>query len=322
LKKKETDMSDDSSKKRLGRGLAALMGDLDQPLKDQVSPNSQSNESEDSAPVIKGEQLVPIEHIRANPNNPRRIFSDSELQDLAASIKEHGIIQPILVRMARGEDLAGAKYEIIAGERRWRAAQKSALHEVPIIIRDVEDKQALELAIIENVQRADLNAVEEALGYQQLIDEYDYSQNNLAQVIGKSRSHVANTLRLLKLPQDVQTLVSDGSLSAGHARTLVTADDPEGLAKRIISEGLSVRQAEALAQVPSSAAKGSGSVQSVGLMGSQKSADIKALEQRLEDHLGLKIDLNHKPKGNGELKIKYKTLEQLDAVCRKLESGI
>jgi len=313
-------MSDDNSKKRLGRGLAALMGDLDQPLKESVS-NTAGEDKKESTFVSKGEQVVPIEHIRANPNNPRRIFSDSELQDLAASIKEHGIIQPILVRMAKGEDLAGAKYEIIAGERRWRAAQKSALHEVPIIIRNVEDKQALELAIIENVQRADLNAVEEALGYQQLIDEYDYSQNELAQVIGKSRSHVANTLRLLKLPKSVQTMVNDGSLSAGHARTLVTADDPAGLAKRIISEGLSVRQAEALAQVPAGV-QNDASSQPAGFVGSQKSADIRALEQRLEDHLGLKIDLNHKPKGNGELKIKYKTLDQLDAVCRKLENGI
>lgn len=313
-------MSDDNSKKRLGRGLAALMGDLDQPLKEAISETSKETSSDDKALVTKGEQVVPIELIRANPNNPRRIFSDAELQDLAASIKEHGIIQPILVRMAKGEDLAGAKYEIIAGERRWRAAQKSSLHEVPIIIRNVEDKQALELAIIENVQRADLNAVEEALGYQQLIDEYDYSQNDLAQVIGKSRSHVANTLRLLKLPGDVQALVNDGSLSAGHARTLVTADDPKGLAKRIVSEGLSVRQAEALAQMSPEAKDGAGT-RSV-TSGSEKTADIRAVEKRLEDHLGLKIDLNHKPKGNGELKIKYKTLDQLDAVCRKLESGI
>jgi len=312
-------MSDDNSKKRLGRGLAALMGDLDQPIKEAVSDITDKAADGDETLIAKGEQLVPIELIRANPNNPRRIFSDVELQDLAASIKEHGIIQPILVRMAKGEDLAGAKYEIIAGERRWRAAQKSALHEVPIIIRDVEDKQALELAIIENVQRSDLNAVEEALGYQQLIDEYDYSQNDLAQVIGKSRSHVANTLRLLKLPENVQTLVSDGSLSAGHARTLVTADDPDGLARRIIAEGLSVRQAEALAQAPSETKSSSGQSSNTG---SEKTADIRAVEQRLEDCLGLKIDLNHKLKGNGELKIKYKTLDQLDAVCRKLESGI
>ena len=191
-------MSDETSKKRLGRGLAALMGDLDQPITSAASPEEKPLEE----PVQKlGERSVPIEHIRANPNNPRKYFSDIELSDLSNSIREHGIVQPILVRPAKGEDLAGAQYEIIAGERRWRAAQKAGLHEVPIIVREVADKQALELAIIENVQRADLNSVEEALGYQQLIDEYDYSQNELAQVIGKSRSHVANTLRLLKLPK-------------------------------------------------------------------------------------------------------------------------
>lgn len=304
-------MSDDSSKKRLGRGLAALMGDLDQP----VAKPEVLNEAPEPVPS-RGERMVPIEKIRANPNNPRRHFSDSDLADLANSIREHGVVQPILVRPAKGEDLGGADYEIIAGERRWRASQKAALHEVPIIIRDVEDKQALELAIIENVQRADLNAVEEALGYQQLIDEYDYTQNDLAQVIGKSRSHVANTLRLLKLPEGVQTLVSDGSLSAGHARTLVTADDPVALARRIVGEGLSVRQAETLAQGPLEPKPSKASAPK-----QPKSADVRAVEQRLEDTLGLKIDLRHGDNEIGELRIKYRNLEQLDEVCRRLESG-
>ncbi len=301
-------MSDDNSRKRLGRGLAALMGDLDQP----VSPSVEKEEAK--AEVVRGERIVPIEKIRANPNNPRRFFSDSELDDLCNSIKEHGIVQPILVRPAKGEDLGGAEYEIIAGERRWRAAQKALVHDIPIIIRDVEDKQALELAIIENVQRADLNAVEEALGYQQLIDEYDYTQNDLAQVIGKSRSHVANTLRLLKLPEGVQSFVNDGSLSAGHARTLVTAADPEGLAKRIIAEGLSVRQAELLAQEPQG--KSGTSAKSAK---AEKSADIRALEKRIEDSLGLKIDLKHSDKNRGEMRIRYRSLEQLDEICRRLE---
>ena len=303
-------MSEENSKKRLGRGLAALMGDLDQPV-------SAPAEEAKAAPseIARGERIVPIEKIRANPQNPRRFFSPSDLDDLANSIREHGVVQPILVRAARGEDLGGAEYEIIAGERRWRAAQKAAIHEVPIIIRDVEDKQALELAIIENVQRADLNAVEEALGYQQLIDEYDYTQNDLAQVIGKSRSHVANTLRLLKLPDSVRELVSDGSLSAGHARTLVTADNPGDLAKRIVSEGLSVRQAEMLAQGPLETKSATGLKSKT-----PKSADVRAVEQRLEECLGLKIDLRHSDNQNGELRIKYKTLEQLDDVCRRLES--
>ena len=310
-------MSDDNSKKRLGRGLAALMGDLDQPIS---TPKPSDEKSEDLPIINQGERSVPIEHIRANPNNPRKFFADSELQDLSNSIREHGIVQPILVRPAKGEDLGGARYEIIAGERRWRSAQKAGLHEVPIVIRNVADKQALELAIIENVQRADLNSVEEALGYQQLIDEYDYSQNELAQVIGKSRSHVANTLRLLKLPKEVQVLVSDGSLSAGHARTLVTADNPGELAKRIVSEGLSVRQAEMLAQGTLETKSASGKASKPTVV--EKSADIRSLEQRLEDSLGLKIDLRHGEKEKGELRIKYSSLDQLDEVCRRLQNGL
>ena len=308
-------MADDNSKKRLGKGLAALIGDLDQPVK-----SSETNK--EAAISAGGIKTVPIEHIRANPNNPRRMFSEAELQDLTASIKEHGVVQPILVRPAKGEDLGGAKYEIIAGERRWRASQKAGIHEMPIVIRDVEDKQALELAIIENVQRSYLNSMEEALGSQQLIDEYDYSQNDLAQVIAKSRSHVANTLRLLKLPESIQKLVSDGDLSAGHARTLVTADDPQGLAQRIVKEGLSVRQAEALAQGGGQGALETKSVPKSAFASNEKSADIRALEQRLEDAMGLKFDLKHQDKGSGEMKIKYKTLEQLDEICRRLENGL
>lgn len=314
-------MSDDNSKKRLGRGLAALMGDLDQPV---TSPKAKADSSESTkqadAIIKQGERVVPIEHIRANPNNPRKFFSDSDLLDLSNSIREHGIVQPILVRPVKGEDLGGALYEIIAGERRWRSAQKAGLHEVPIVIRDVADKQALELAIIENVQRADLNSVEEALGYQQLIDEYDYSQNELAQVIGKSRSHVANTLRLLKLPKEVQTLVSNGSLSAGHARTLVTADNPLALAKRIVDEGLSVRQAEVLAQDELETKSAGGKSTKSSTM--EKTADIRALEQRLEDSLGLKIDLRHGDKEKGELRIKYSNLDQLDEICKRLQNGL
>ncbi len=314
-------MSDDNSKKRLGRGLAALMGDLDQPV---TSPKAKTDGAKSAAEVdtiIKqGERVVPIEHIRANPNNPRKFFADSDLLDLSNSIREHGIVQPILVRPVKGGDLGGAQYEIIAGERRWRSAQKAGLHEVPIVIRDVADKQALELAIIENVQRADLNSVEEALGYQQLIDEYDYSQNELAQVIGKSRSHVANTLRLLKLPKDVQSLVSDGSLSAGHARTLVTADNPQALAKRIVEEGLSVRQAEVLAQGELETKSTIG--KSAKSSSAEKTADIRALEQRLEDSLGLKIDLRHGDKEKGELRIKYSNLDQLDEICKRLQNGL
>src|SRR5690606_34069651 len=188
-------------------------------------------------PRVGADGRVPIEFVAPNPRNPRRNFAEAELADLAQSIREHGIVQPVVVRPA-----PGGRYEIIAGERRWRAAQRAGLSEVPVIIRDVDDRVALELAIIENVQRADLNPVEEAQGYQQLIDEHSYTQADLGQVIGKSRSHVANTLRLLRLPEPIRDMLVDGSLSAGHARTLVTAEDPAGLARRIVEEGLSVRQ--------------------------------------------------------------------------------
>ena len=303
-------MADESSRKRLGKGLAALMGDLDKPIKKAPSGSGEFRQEP------RGEKTVPIEAIRANPNNPRRHFNEAELLDLANSIMEHGIVQPILVRPIVGEDLAGAEYEIIAGERRWRAAQQVRLHEVPIIIRHVADRQALELAIIENVQRSDLNPLEEARGYQQLIDEYDYRQNDLAQVIGKSRSHVANTLRLMKLPESVRQLVGDGSLSAGHARTLVTAKEPLVLAKRIVANSLSVRQAEALAQEESELQETAGR----SSLGVEKSADILAVEKRLEDALGLKVDLQNRDSGKGKLLIKYNNLDQLEEVCRRLET--
>ena len=299
-------MVDNNGKNRLGRGLAALIGDID--------PN---RETKTESADIKADLLTPIEFVRANPNNPRRLFLDAELQDLANSISEHGIVQPILVRTIKGEDLAGAKYEIIAGERRWRAAQKAGLHEIPVLVREVADREALEIAIIENVQRTDLNPVEEAMGYQQLMDEYDYSQNELAQIIGKSRSHVANTLRLLKLPDEVCQMVANGSLSAGHARTLITSDKPIELAHRIIKDGLSVRQAESLSQVVENH-QDHQSASSKSETG--KNSDILALESRLSDALGLKVSVSYKKNGSGDVKVYYKNLEQLDDVCRHLES--
>jgi ParB family transcriptional regulator, chromosome partitioning protein len=300
-------MAEDNSRKRLGRGLAALIGD------------SEPVSSTLSRPVEpRSDRKAPIEHLRANANNPRRHFDDSELDDLARSIKEHGIVQPILVRTARNAEAGAARFEIIAGERRWRAAQRAGLHEVPIIIREVEDRQALELAIIENIQRADLNALEEARGYQQLIEEYKYSQSDLGDVIGKSRSHVANTLRLLKLPKEVQELVNTGALSAGHARTLVTAQDPRKLADRIVKEGLSVRQAEMLAQETH---QESGSPIKGGRAPETKNADAAALEKRLSDLLGLQVTINWSEAGSGDIKIRYRTLDQLEGVCRRLENG-
>lgn len=292
-------MSEDLSRKRLGRGLAALIGEIDKP----ANPIQQS---------ALADRKVPIEFISPNPRNPRRRFSEGDLADLASSIKEHGIVQPIVVRPAQG-----GRYEIIAGERRWRAAQQAGVAQVPVIVREVDDRVALEIAIIENVQRSDLNPVEEASGYQSLIDEHHYTQADLAQVIGKSRSHVANTLRLLKLPPDVRQMLTDGELSAGHARTLVTAENPLALARRIVSEGLSVRQAEALAQTSETK---SASERKPRDASKDKDADTMALEKLLSDVTGLDVAINHKS-GGGELRISYSSLEQLDDLCRRLQAN-
>jgi ParB family chromosome partitioning protein len=259
---------------------------------------------------VAADGKLPIEFVSPNPRNPRRHFAEGELTDLAQSIREHGVVQPVVVRPS---PVHPNGYEIIAGERRWRAAQRAGLTEIPVIVRDVNDRTALELAIIENVQRADLNPVEEAMGYQQLIDEHDYSQADLGQVIGKSRSHVANTLRLLKLPDVIRDMLVDGQLSAGHARTLVTAADPAGLAKRIVDQGLSVRQAEALAQMPADEQREARKAAPV-----EKDADTLALEKLLGDATGMKVAISHKEKG-GELRIAYRTLDQLDELCRRLK---
>lgn len=288
-------MSDEVSRNRLGRGLAALIGDIDRPSPEAATPPP--------AP----DRTVRVDLILPNPRNPRRSFSDAELDDLAASLKQHGVMQPVVVRPTRPSG-----YEIIAGERRWRAAQRAGLESVPVIVRDVDDRTALELAIVENVQRSDLNPVEEALGYQQLIDEHAYAQAELAQIIGKSRSHVANTLRLLKLPLEIRDMLVDGALSAGHARTLVTADNPAALAHRIVRDGLSVRQAEALAQ------KGPGKPAARPGTADEKDPDTRALEQLLSNVTGLKVQINHKNEG-GEIRIAYKTLEQLDELCSRLQ---
>jgi ParB family chromosome partitioning protein len=292
-------MNEDPSRKRLGRGLAALIGEIDRP----AEPEKQA---------VSADGKVPIEFLIPNPKNPRRHFGDADLTDLAQSIREHGVVQPVVARPSATQT---GRYEIIAGERRWRAAQRAGLTEIPIIVRDVNDRTALELAIIENVQRTDLNAVEEALGYQQLIDDHGYTQADLGQVIGKSRSHVANTLRLLKLPDVIRDMLVDGALSAGHARTLVTAEDPAGLAKRIVEEGLSVRQAEALAQMPAgSSAKEAKPASSPD----QKDADTLALEKLMTDTLGMIVSIDHKGKG-GVLRVSYRSLEQLDELCRRLK---
>lgn len=283
---------------RLGRGLAALIGDM------ATLEGARVVESNSSG------KRLPVEFLIANRANPRREFDPDQLEDLTNSIREKGVMQPLLVRPSSDPNV----FEIIAGERRWRAAQKAGLHDVPVIVRDVDDKEALELAIIENVQRADLSPLEEAMGYGQLMDQFGYTQQDLAQVIGKSRSHVANTLRLLRLPDDVRDMLARGELTAGHARTLITAEDPASLARQIVGGGLSVREAEALTQREAVQPR-----KRPAAPAADKDADTRAIEKQLSDFLGLAVTINHSPTG-GKLEIRYRTVEQLDTICTRLTS--
>ncbi len=286
--------------KRLGRGLAALIGDV----------------GEESAPsdTTRKPRRAPIENLQPNPRNPRKNFTDDELNELAASIKERGVIQPIVVRAAPGQSDA---YEFIAGERRWRAAQRAGLHDVPIAVVEATDKQSLEFAIIENVQRADLNPMEEAGGYHALMEEHGYTQDEVAQIVGKSRPHVSNTLRLLKLAPAVQQFVRSGKLSAGHARALIGIDDAEQLARRAMQSDMSVRQledevrADRMRHAPDAPATAAKRAKPA------KDADTRALEKRVSDALGLEVTVDHRGEG-GTLHIKYRDLDQLDVVLRKL----
>jgi ParB family chromosome partitioning protein len=289
----------EDSRSRLGRGLAALIGDM----------GDEFGATERGAPARNGPQRkVPTEFLRPNPRNPRRRFDEADLEDLSNSVREKGILQPILVRELPG---VADVFEIIAGERRWRAAQRAELHEVPIVVVEATDREALELAIIENVQRADLNALEEAMGYDKLVGDFGYSAHDLAKIIGKSRSHVANTLRLLKLPEAVKTMLAKGELTAGHARALLSVDDPDSVAKRIIERGLNVRDVERLTQ-DTQAQKGK-----IRRPRTEKDPDTRALEKVLEDMLGMIVSIDHGTRG-GELRIRYKTVEQLDELCRRL----
>lgn len=291
----------DEARSRLGRGLASLIGDVGGEAAHVERPRNQ--------------RKVPIEFLKPNPRNPRRAFANAELGELAGSIKQHGVIQPIVVRPVKG---VNDRYEIIAGERRWRASQLAGLHEVPIVPVEVSDSDALEIMIIENVQREDLNAMEEAQGYHALADEFKRSQEDIAKIVGKSRSHVANMMRLTKLPADVQALIARGDLSAGHARALIGVPDPLAAAQRIVAEGLNVRQAEALAheegvpeRKPQKARSG----------GKTKDPDTIALEKRVSDALGLTVTVNHRDPG-GSVQISYRNLEQLDEVMRRLAKGL
>ncbi|GGD21472.1 chromosome segregation DNA-binding protein [Sinisalibacter lacisalsi] len=286
----------------LGRGLSALMADV----------ASDSATDEEGAPVVRrADQMVPIDQIEPNPDQPRRTFTPADLDDLAASIREKGVIQPLILRPnPKREDT----YEIVAGERRWRAAQMARLHEVPALIRDYSDTEALEVAIIENIQRSDLNAIEEAAGYRELMERFGHTQEKLAAALGKSRSHIANILRLLNLPVDVQTFLKEGQITAGHARALVAADDPSSLARQIVAKGLSVRETEKLLK-----SKKTGEKEPKKRAPQSKDADTVALEKDLSAAMGMKVIIDHKPgQEAGKLTIEYASLDDLDDVCRKL----
>ena len=291
------------AKKRLGRGLAALIGD-------DLPPVTIGEADEAASSTTSGLKTVPVAELAPSPDNPRKTFDEAELEELARSIAGKGVLQPVVARPARK---GPARYEIVAGERRWRAAQLAGVHEIPVVVRDLSDAEALEIMLIENIQRSDLNAMEEALGYARLMEQFHYTQQQLAETLSKSRSHVANTLRLLTLPEDVKKMVANGELSAGHARALIVTDDPVSLAKKVAQLGLSVRETEKLARRkpqdwPSGRKDG-------------KTPDIAALEKRLEEALGLKVEISDNGRGAGRLSIRYRRMEQLDDVIERLLAG-
>jgi ParB family chromosome partitioning protein len=289
-------MAEDAARSRLGRGLAALIGDVG---------------TESSAERPRGQRRAPTTSLRPNARNPRRVFAEDELDELTASLRERGMIQPIVARPVRG---APDAYEIIAGERRWRAAQRAGLHEVPVVIIEATDEESLQLAIIENVQRADLNPLEEAEGYRALMEDYSHTQDDIAKMVGKSRSHVANTLRLLKLPPSIRAYIFKGKLDAGHARMLVGQPNAEKLAEEIVARGLNVRQVEEIARQESDR---NGKSHSGRKRSSEKSADTLALEKRMSDALGLVVSIDARGE-RGVVSIRYRNLDQLDDLAQRL----
>ena len=283
-------------KRRLGRGLAALIGD--------------DTTEEAIVQDIRTLRHVPVELLHPNPHNPRKHFAEEDLESLAKSLKDKGLLQPLVVRPR-----ADGSFEIVAGERRWRASQRAGIHELPVLIRQLDDRETLEIALIENIQRSDLNALEEARAYRQLLEQYEYTQQQLADSIGKSRSHIANTMRLLSLPEAIQTQIENGKLTAGHARSLVATEYPAEMADQIIKLGLTVREAEDLARKNAASPSGTAGSQ-------EKDADTRALEKSLTEALGLSTQIKNKAMGGGTVQINYKSLEQLDDVIRKLTAQL
>ncbi|MEM1343393.1 MAG: ParB/RepB/Spo0J family partition protein [Pseudomonadota bacterium] len=293
----------------LGRGLSALLGDVEPERAVEAVPSPDPAPVAVVAPAPRTPQTVAIDTIAPNPDQPRRRFIEADLSELAASIRERGIIQPLILRPDPNTE---GRYQIVAGERRWRAAQIAELHEVPAIVREIDDATVLEVAIIENVQRADLTPIEEAQGYAQLIETFAYTQEALARIVGKSRSHLANTLRLLSLPEAVRALLASGELSAGHARALIGASDPVALARETVEKGLTVRQVEQLAKkrvAPPAAPR----------RAPPRDADTRMLEGDLSAAIGMKVQIRHSgPEGSGELRIRYRDLDDLDRLCQRL----
>ena len=286
-------MALNTNKKGLGRGLSSLMGDADT--------------QQSTTPTSSSETTISIAKLRPSPLQPRRVFDKNSINELAESIKSKGLVQPILVRPSHSSE---GEYEIIAGERRWRAAQVAQLHKIPAVIRNLNDTESLEIAIIENVQRSDLSPIEEAAGYKKLMESYNHTQEQLSEVVGKSRSHIANIIRLLSLPQSIQDMISQGSISSGHARAIMNSAFPEQLAEKIINENLSVRATEALVKEKKEGPK------KVKL----KDPDTIDLEKKLTDILGLDVTISHRGQQGGSLKVTYKSLDQLELVTKKLRS--
>ena len=286
-------MNTNIPKKGLGRGLSSLMGDTNISSTDNVAKSS--------------EVTISIAALKPSPSQPRRLFDKNSINELAESIKSKGLVQPILVRPSKTDENS---YEIIAGERRWRAAQIAQLHEIPAVIKNLDDVEALEIAIIENIQRSDLSPIEEAAGYKRLIDNHGHTQEVLSEIVGKSRSHIANILRLLTLPQSIQDMISEGKISSGHARAIMNSAFPEQLAEKIINENLSVREAESLAKSKKN------TVQKIKL----KDPDTIDLEEKISEKLGLNVSINHRGKKGGYIKIEYKSLDQLELVTQRLKN--
>mgnify|MGYP000618883652 CR=1 FL=1 len=294
-------MTERRDKRGLGRGLSALMGELSTDTGGQMAVGPDQR------------RTVPIDELAVNPDQPRRTFPPDEIEELSESIRAHGVLQPLIVRPLRSEQ--GTVYQIVAGERRWRAAQKARLHEVPVIVRELDDDTTLQIALVENIQRADLGALEEAQAYQQLVVRFGHTQDHVATALGKSRSHVANMLRLLQLPEDVQTLLRDGRLSAGHARALLGAAQPGILARKVVAEGLSVRETEALVRGGRPARPRAGGATA------EKDADTLALEAHLASVLRAAVSIRHEEGGGGRLSIRYRDVEHLDQICELLSSA-